>query len=182
MAVVLPTESRTLLLPKGPEWSTVSKDWRDYWVANIHAKTADMKMICNWLFNSKTITVRYQEVVIGDPSGGYDLTETHHAGNANYGIQATTHPLPANILPSDGQISIPPIYGDSSSHRWIGDASSNTFSFYVFVYLGEWYWTPGIISALQVVGPLSNNSFVITQEDSVSRFTATFTITEFFYP
>jgi hypothetical protein len=33
-----------------------------------------------------------------------------------------------------------------------------------------------------VVGPLSNNSFVITQEDSVSRFTATFTITEFFYP
>jgi hypothetical protein len=166
-----------LLLPVGDEYSTVSESHRNLWVASNYAVIADKERICKWLFNAKRISIRQ---VSTDPSDLFDTTTYHDAGwtVGMTPITATTDPLPANEL--DGiEMRCPPINGNPNQFRWVPSVSEHTF--YVFVYEGEWYWTPGSYITGQTVSTLGDSSYSYSGTFGSGTLTITVTIVDLFY-
>lgn len=178
--MALPDSSMILLLPVGTEYSTVDEATKDAFVSFQFAVVADKQLLCHWLYNAKTITVR-TEIGGGTPS---DVTETLRAGDLPSGLLATDHPFPANYITS-GVFGNPTIGAESNNLRWVPDPGEYAINFfYVFVFEGIWYWTPGIVLADQAVSILDYTSFIITGHADALDFdpiTITYTITDTFY-
>jgi hypothetical protein len=172
--MALPESSMILLLPVGDEYSTVSEATKIDWVTNNFSVAADKELICKWLFNAKTLDIN----VVVSSSGVVvsNDTYTHQAGNDLEGITATDHPLPFNDL-FEGQILNDFISNQSNLNRWITPSLSPGNYFYVFVYEGVWYWSPGVLFSGQTVSTLGSTSFTVSWTDVV----ITFTITATFY-
>lgn len=180
--MALPEHSVVLVAVHGDAYSTVSDATANYAIASVGAEEAAAATICEWMFNSKTITVHnYAPGPLG-----YDYTLTFHHSGAPSGTQGVEASLPANFINGEF-ITCPAMTNDPQNGRWVDDSGNPSNElFYAFIWRGSWYWTPGFLGIdSESIGVLSDSSFVRsgTYEDGPDTYpvTVTTTITERFF-
>lgn len=174
----LPSESMILLLPVGEEFSTVDEATKNSFIDNTFAVAADKKLLCHWLFNAKQIEVHQVDT---DSSSPTDETQILYAGIRPAGTVATTDPLPFNEIYAFGDLGCPSISAQPNHIRWVPAATLRQHYFYVFVYAGVWYWTPGEFLTDQSVSILNDTSFTVSAPSGDGTITVTYTIQDTFY-
>lgn len=135
-----------LIALKGEDYSTVSDETAKAFLEEFKVKAlaGDPSTICQWLFNSKEIQVRWHIDYADDPTPPDEVYNYYHRGGAG------KHPYPENFVTEDEEgvleIRNPFIQGDPQNDRW-RDGSNNPSNhlFYAFIHHDKWYWMPGIV-------------------------------------
>jgi hypothetical protein len=172
--------SSILLLPTGAGYSTVSEATKNIFVDYNFAVIVDKEIVCRWLFNAKTIQLTRTST---DSENPLSDTRTIYACNPNNGSLATSHPFPHNkINETTGAIESSSLHAESLHENWrYDDGTSPPFFMYVFVFNGQWYWSPGVMDSGQSVSALGWSYFERTAPLGDGDYTESATIIETFY-